>query len=212
MKTATSSIALLEDGALPVGRALKLFDLLADRKNLAFGYDGEEGGCDVRELHISTIFSRMHLNPKTAWAFQQRDKKLSVHLPGQQKPFSWEFHVASALPVRRAEAARAEDMVFDPTLFDGPATLQEWGQAMGAAPDSNHLVILPLEHEPVGHFDIYYNKNGMTPAKVRQRLASMEAAEGRKPRIVLASALRADEPAPSGRTWKSARAAGRAPG
>ena len=64
----------------------------------------------------------------------------------------WWYHVSPTLPVR-GEDGSVCDLVFDPSLFDGPVTLEEWGQIMRASPEK--LEIASYGASPKGHAGEY---------------------------------------------------------
>ena len=108
-------------------QALTVFDHLADRDDLAFGYLSE--GCQVRAHLVCMEMKTIGLKPRKAWAFRG-ENPLYVMLPDGKKG-EWDYHVVLALPVRMPKG-KILDLVFDPGLFDGPVTLQEWGHMIDA--------------------------------------------------------------------------------
>lgn len=118
----------LEAKPVPFDRALEIFDEIAAMGNIAFGFPDE--GCFSRaHLMVRTMYE-MGLTPKKAWAFEPENGDLLVKL-ANGKQITWWSHVAAALPVEMPDG-KVVDLVFDPSMFDGPVTLQQWGKAMNA--------------------------------------------------------------------------------
>ena len=112
-------------------RAQEIFDQLAAMPDIAFGYAND--GCYARAHIMCRRMFDMELTPKKSWAFEGDDEKLLVKMPDGRSA-EWWYHVAAVLPVQLPNG-KVEDMVIDPSLFDGPVTLQKWGRVMGAPPE-----------------------------------------------------------------------------
>lgn len=108
--------------------ALEIFDEIAAMGNVAFGFPDE--GCFSRAHIMVRQMYEMDLTPKKAWAFEPDGGELLVKLTNG-KAITWWAHVAAALPVEMPDG-KIVDLVYDPSMFDGPVTLQQWGKAMGA--------------------------------------------------------------------------------
>ncbi|MDE2336475.1 MAG: hypothetical protein KGL10_04125 [Alphaproteobacteria bacterium] len=130
--------------AVSLEDAMVLFDELADRPDIAFGY--AQDGCYARAQLMCREMTERGLAPQKAWAFEG-GSYLYVDMP-DGKRVRWGWHVAPALAVRMPDG-KAEDMVFDPGLFDGPVTLQEWGKMIHAQPEK--LQIAPFGAPPKGY-------------------------------------------------------------
>lgn len=115
--------------AISLDAAVTLFDRLAARKDISYGY--AEAGCYARaHLMCEQMWQEGHV-PHKAWAFETgKNNPLKVELPHLKDPVLWCFHVAPALPVMMPNG-KTQMMVFDPSLFDGPATVGEWAHIMG---------------------------------------------------------------------------------
>ena len=137
------------------------------------------------------IIKRGHKAYK-AWAFSEAmsdaehvsspdEKTLNPILPDGQRVVhkngeGWFFHVTLALPVLLS-SGQCVYLVFDPTLFDAPVRIHEWGRAMA---HSAHLQICPFGRVPTGFFGDYIPTLGNTrrllkapatnPVKVLERL------------------------------------------
>lgn len=134
---------------LTPARAKDVFDTLAGMEEIAFGYARD--GCYARaHLMCRTLFG-MGLPAKKAWAFETGNDCLEVTQEDGDK-IEWWFHVAPVLPVKMQDG-KQENMVFDPSLFDGPVTLEKWGESMKACADS--LFVVPCGVSPPGHYGDY---------------------------------------------------------
>ncbi len=168
----------LDDSPFPWNEAINLFDKFTTRPDLAF--DVIEGGCEARaQLMCMELINRGRKAYK-AWGFSEalpdaqhvsknEEKTLNVTLPNGQQVIhkngeGWFFHVALALPVK-FPFGQMEHLVFDPTLFDGPVTLQEWGGIIGAL--SYNLQICPFGSVPIGFFGDYIPTRGGTKALLK---------------------------------------------
>ena len=95
--------------AVPIDKVLEIFDQLADRKDIAFGYTAS--GCSARAHIMCHALMDMGFEPKKAWAFEG-DDCLFMHKPngGIQR---WGWHVAPVLTVE-LPGGNVQDMVIDP--------------------------------------------------------------------------------------------------
>jgi len=137
--------------ALPVTpeSAVQIFDHLANMPDIAFGY--ADDGCYARAHIMCKRMYDMGLTPKKAWAFETDSQRLQVETPDGKK-VEWWYHVAAALPVLMPDG-NVQDMVIDPSLFDGPVTLAQWGKVMGARPEN--LAICRCGESPASHYADY---------------------------------------------------------
>lgn len=144
--------------AVPVisqARALEVFDVLKNMDNIAYGYT-DDGGYARTHLMCRNLFGA-GLVPEKAWAFETDNRELIVKFPhGEQ---TWWFHVAPVLNVDDGKGGYVQ-MVFDPSLFDGPVTLKEWGDIMQAAPDQ--IFTAPCGKAPAKYTGDYtpYHRTG----------------------------------------------------
>lgn len=127
--------------SVSVEEAAGIFAQLAGRKDIAFRYAPD--GCYARAHLMCRQIFEMGIVPKKAWALED-DQMLKVRRSGQR--VDWVFHVAPVIPVEMPEGI--VDMVFDPSLFDGPVTLEKWGKSMRA--DLTQLEIQPVGKPPAG--------------------------------------------------------------
>jgi hypothetical protein len=144
--------------AVPVisqARALDVFDTLKNMDNIAYNYTDD--GCYARTHLMCRNLFGAGLVPEKAWAFETDNRELIVKFPhGEQ---TWWFHVAPVLNVDDGKGGYVP-MVFDPSLFDGPVTLKEWGDIMQA--EENQIFIAPCGKAPGYHRGDYtpYHRTG----------------------------------------------------
>jgi hypothetical protein len=201
-------------------QALGLFDRLADNRDMVFEKITQL--CYARAHLMARAMEREGYTPRKAWAVVGGNKFPDVFFEfnsaaGQR--LKWRFHVAAALPVRQADG-RVENMVFDPTLFDGPVTLREWGKALGLP--KRNLSVVGFEDSPPGYGGNYTPASRIRRDTDQRAYNSLYELRGDKPsqrlRTVFASAARiavmgADAP-PSdyrGKTWETIRQKTRQP-
>lgn len=135
-------------------RALELFDELADMGDIAFGYTGD--GCYARAHIMCVRLMDMGLQPQKAWAFEnEKGQPLTVIMA--DKKTEWWFHVAPTLAVQMPDQT-IQNMVLDPSLFDGPVSLGEWGKIMQAEPDN--LQVARFGVPPRGYATDYIPRPG----------------------------------------------------
>ncbi|MGM0422973.1 MAG: protein-glutamine glutaminase family protein [Pseudomonadota bacterium] len=102
-------------------RAIMLFDELSGIKQIPFGYLAD--GCHARAAVMSDLLVRAGYAPMKAWIFNV-EANMSM-IPPKGEPASWWFHVAPALKVKLSKE-KDEPLIFDPAMYDGPVTIQEW--------------------------------------------------------------------------------------
>lgn len=125
-------------------RAVEIFDTLAANKDIAFAHPE---GCYARaELMCHELFD-MNVTPKRAWAFKGESQLRNIRADG--KTIAWGFHVAPALSVAMPDG-KTQDLVLDPSLFDGPVTLQDWARGMKAGDDPLSLQVVGYREVPAG--------------------------------------------------------------
>ncbi|MBW7910908.1 MAG: hypothetical protein H3C49_06505 [Alphaproteobacteria bacterium] len=129
-------------------QALEVFDTLRAMQNISHDYTDD--GCAQRTHLMCRALVDMKLAPEKGWAFETPKRDLVVDYPHVSQ--IWWFHVAPVLRVA-SEKGGAEPMAFDTVLFDGPATMKEWGGVMKAQPEQIH--VLPCGKSPKGHYGDY---------------------------------------------------------
>lgn len=116
-------------------RALEIFDTLAAMP-LAHGFTDD--GCYARAHLMCKQMISLGTKPEKAWAFETEKQELRVNFPNGEQ--TWWFHVAPVLGVETAAGKPPEKMVFDPSLFDGPVTVDHWAKTMNAHHRYVHVV------------------------------------------------------------------------
>ena len=178
------------EDALPLEFALELFDDLADRSDIAFGYPND--GCYARAHKMCSRMMSMDLSPKKAWAFEGKGFKewLHVEMPDGKK-VEWSFHVAPALSVQMPDGT-VQDLVLDPGIFDGPVTLQEWGEVIHAAPENLQIALFGLA--PEGHKGTYIPDSPMlndyADTRAEETMRTYLDWQGIAPRVVFPTRMR----------------------
>lgn len=109
-------------------KAVEIFDLLARAHSLK--HDFISGGCEARTHLMCADMFDMGVIPQKSWAVG----KLS---PGM-RDVSWQFHVAPVVDVKMPDGSLTQ-VVIDPAVFNGPATVSEWRRQIGAS-DKNSAV------------------------------------------------------------------------
>jgi hypothetical protein len=113
-----------------------VFARMAAQTDIAFRYPVD--GCYARTHLMVRRMQAQGLSPRKVWAFRNGDL-LQVRTPFAPAGFvDWDYHVAPLLRVRYGKGDW--DMVIDPSLFDGPATAEQWAGAMKKAARSNPFV------------------------------------------------------------------------
>ncbi|MCE9508067.1 MAG: hypothetical protein K8R48_07120 [Alphaproteobacteria bacterium] len=200
-----NELAAKSDTPLSLEKAIEIFDHLADMEDIAFGYAVD--GCYARAHLMGRKMQEMGLTPKKAWAFEG-DDKLTVGIDGQK--LRWWFHVAPALSVQMPDGT-VQDMVIDPSLFDGPVSLKEWGDIMKADPEK--LQIAAFDAPPAGYTGAYCPHGAISDNSDEKAKKTMETYLNRQrtpPRKVFASESRQQvsqmqntQSQAQGKTWVS---------
>lgn len=170
---------------VPLERAIEIFNELADMEDIAFGYAND--GCYARAHIMCRRLIEKNLMPKKAWAFEG-EKRLCVKMASRE--VSWWYHVAPALSVEMPDKI-VQDMVFDPSLFDGPVSLLEWGRIMNAPMAG--LQIVPFGVAPEGHVGDYDPEDKTLPEmdrRAEKRMGEYLEKQERAPRKVFPSQSR----------------------
>jgi hypothetical protein len=127
-------------------RAAEIFADLVQHPDIPPGYL-DDGYCAVRAELLCQRIQQLGGIPEKSWALAQDSMgfdRFSIEAPdGNLEQFS--FHIAPAMPVKMPDG-RIEDLVLEPALFDGPVTLQQWGEAMKGA---RGIEIAPYGMRPI---------------------------------------------------------------
>lgn len=168
---------------LTMTEAVEIFDRLADMDDIAFGY--KRDGCYARAHIMCRRMMRAGLNPGKAWAFEGK-KRLQVKAPDGTLE-SWWYHVAPSLKVQMPNGT-IQSMVFDPGLFDGPATLHEWGEIMGA--EYQNLQLLKFGERPrkdLGDYNTYLDTDSKSDKNASKKMMEYRSYQPKHQRILFAS-------------------------
>ncbi|GEM_PF-1631915 len=144
--------------------SLRLFDYFTALSYMAYNYIPD--GCYARaHLMCKEIqeLSNNKLTPYKIWGNGLTDEnKLTVNA-GETRLADWYFHVAAALNVRM-DNGETKIMVFDPSLFDGPAEVDEWQNTLNA--EASQILLSPFgEDSPLGSKNGFYlDKESEPPA------------------------------------------------
>lgn len=130
--------------------ALRLFDDVADMRNITFGY--VSNGCYARAHLMCRYMVNKGYLPGKVWLFEDTEA-LRIQMPDKTEPTRWCFHVAPTLDVDMGPPHGVRPMVFDPALFDGPVSPERWCEIMGGIID--HLYLTALGHSAPGHWGDY---------------------------------------------------------
>lgn len=168
--------------------AINIFDQCADMEDIAFGYMKE--GCPARAHLLCQRLLKAGIKPSKAWAIED-SPTLYTKMP-DGKEGKWWFHVAPTIPVKQDNGS-IEDMIIDPSLFDGPVTKEEWGNIMGA--NTYNVSIRALGKPALGQYGDYnphHKTNKKSDADARKAMEKHLKLQDNKPREVFPSQARQD--------------------
>lgn len=145
--------------------AVRLFDYFNDLSYIAFNYS--ENGCFARaHLMCREIedLSEGRITPLKIWADGDRPfGRLSPVMPnGYPAEIEWGYHVTAGAYVLDAQG-RIFPAVFDPSLFDGPVTVDEWRDAMNALPEQIALTPFGGDSPKGSHTGYHYFADAKPP-------------------------------------------------
>lgn len=137
--------------------AIRLFDYFNDLSYIAYNYS--PNGCFARaHLMCREIedLSGGRITPLKIWADGDRPfGRLCPVMPdGHPDDIDWGYHVSSGAHVVDARGD-IYPVVFDPSLFDGPVTVDEWRDAMNALPEQIAITFFG-HNSPKGSFTGYH--------------------------------------------------------
>ncbi len=133
---------------LTMQEAIEVFYELADDEKLL--HFVTEEGCASRAFKVDLHFKLMGFqSPDVIYAFAKEGEVLVVENDVRMQEKSgiggWRYHVAISLPVE-LEGGAIVDLVFDPSLFDGPVTKKQWAKEMNA---HRHMLRSDSSYKPV---------------------------------------------------------------
>lgn len=202
------------DLSVSLADAVRIFDYFADRDDLVFNW--LKDGCYARGHIMCNDLVEMGLFPWKGWILEGTGG-VYAEIPGRMTTY-WGYHVAPVIPVRGVDGA-VRQMIIDPAIFDGPATMAEWVSALHGVPREVHLV--PYDTAPPGLPNSYAPPDGDMPpvtdftANARQVLQYYSGLQHQffkwmltDRRLVLPSAARREisgQEISAGRTWANTR-------
>lgn len=124
------------DVVLDMGKAIALFDELADRSDIPHGY--MRTGCFERSVIMVDLMLEAGYKPERVWAHNKTDGAI-IYQSEDGEMAAWGYHVAPALKIE-TELGKDETIVFDPAIFDGPVRIDQWQKHMRGA---NKITMLP---------------------------------------------------------------------
>jgi hypothetical protein len=141
---------------LTAQEAQKLFDKLANDKNIPFDYP--QDCCYARANEMCRQMQAAGVTCGKTWYYAAPGDSLQVTVP--KTPVvpggvvKWGYHVASTAEVE------GQPMVFDPSLFKGPVTMDQWHASMTSStkPIIKNTDSSPFYITPDGHA-IYDDQN-----------------------------------------------------
>jgi hypothetical protein len=171
-----------KNGVLSEKEALKLFDWLRDMKDLRHDYSNDL--CYARAELMCHRLKQAGFTPHKARAWPYRDRRddivsdetlrrsgmvLSVSL-GEGRHLMWGYHVALSMQVEIE--GEVQTMIFDPALFDGPASRSEWATLMNTRSER----VSTWEYESPGPIEFV---SGYSPA-INDRLSKHPLVDARE--------------------------------
>jgi hypothetical protein len=105
------------EGAISAKKAKELFNKAADMKDIAWKY--KQDGCYARAHLMARRFEAEGVRVDKVWI------NGNLKVENGKEPIEWRFHVAPIVYVKDA-SGKIEKMVIDPSLFEGPVTVEEW--------------------------------------------------------------------------------------
>lgn len=140
-------MAIKKRAFLTMEEAVEAFYEIADNERLL--HFVTENGCAPRAYKIDLYFKLEGLQPSMVFAFAQEDKYLVVdddrRMQRRTDCGGWRYHVAITIPVE-LEGGAIANLIFDPSLFDGPVTKKQWVNKINA---HAHMVRSDMTHREV---------------------------------------------------------------
>jgi hypothetical protein len=156
-------------------KAIEIFDRLLARKSFDFQHPY---GCEARAHLMCAALFDMNLVPAKAWA-DNGNWGIRFQRPGSDETVKMKYHVAPTLKVRMPDK-EIKEVVLDPSLFDGPVFLREWGRAMRL--DAAHVTVAEFGVPPEFPYNKwttdYYDEKATTLATDAAALREMRAIKG----------------------------------
>ncbi len=102
------------------------------------GFDYYRDGCYARAHLMCRALEKLDIAPAKVWAFKtieyangwRYEEKLSLEV-NDNTTLRWDYHVAVCLPVRMPDKS-VQNIVLDPTVMNGPTTVEQWRDVLHA--------------------------------------------------------------------------------
>jgi hypothetical protein len=108
-------------------QANEVFKAMASMQDIAFKYPVD--GCHARAYLMIQRMELMRVRAAKVWAFAPPGQTMEFRTPNHPSGrVRWGWHVAPTVRVRFPDGDR--DVVIDPSMFDRPATVEYWRDAM----------------------------------------------------------------------------------
>lgn len=126
--------------AITPERAQEVFDALAANPNIPFDYPPD--CCYARATEMVRMMDAMGVESGKVWTYAQPGKAL-VPMTSRNQPVRfppsrrgeqvmWGYHVAPTVDVIQPNGS-VRKMVMDPSLTNGPVTIEEWNRIMSGS-------------------------------------------------------------------------------
>lgn len=114
----------IDVSVIDLAKANELFREFKQNPNIAFKYPID--GCYARATEMAAMAEGQDISMGKVYA----EGKLQVKIANKKHPVvQWGWHVAPVVFVEQPDG-KTELMVFDPSLFDRPVTVEEWKNVM----------------------------------------------------------------------------------
>ena len=136
--------------------ANEIFTFLANQEPIPFGYPND--GCYARAHAMSLLLER-NFNIISGKVFLRGD--LEVETENENGVINWWYHVAPIITVRDASGVDRL-MVFDPSIFDRPVTVEQWREIQTSRTNDDDALLnftTRFHYSPMGLDQEMYNYN-----------------------------------------------------
>lgn len=151
---------------ITLDEAISLFYEIADNQDIPFH---ASQACQARCSDMTNILNERGIPAKFVCAYARANKALWVDWHHGMKAIGgWVYHIAPIVQVTD-ENGQTRDLVFDPSLFDGPVSVRDWGNQMQA--DKNGLVICVSDEVANPTINGFYNYSigNVKPREIRKQ-------------------------------------------
>lgn len=130
---------------------VKIFNDFAARD----GFDYYRDGCYARAHLMCRALEQMDIKPAKAWAFKNVEYDRGVKFEqnlwvdiNDDVQINWRYHVAACVPVRMPDKS-IQNIVLDPTIMNGPATVEQWRDVIHAL--DRNVEVVPFRKRTTIH-------------------------------------------------------------